>query len=144
MHIYVVNLTAAVFLLWNDNGFGVDMKLRDLFGVTWLTQKCWLRAESTHSPMWLRAAGLQKQTPTSTLANSAEQPLRSAGVQLELLRTQHLHSMHFRGLLLMIFSPHQQLGYNSVVPGWALPPSFIHRDQTAACRESSLMRTKGQ
>lgn len=41
MHIYVVNLTAAVFLLWNDNGFGVDMKLgTDLFGVTWLTQKC--------------------------------------------------------------------------------------------------------
>lgn len=57
MHIYVVNLTAAVFLLRNDNGFGVDMKLgTDLFGVIWLTQKCWLRAESTHSPTWLRAA----------------------------------------------------------------------------------------
>lgn len=52
MHIYVVNLTAAMLLLWNDNGLGADMRLEtDLFGVTWLTWKCWLRVESTLNPM---------------------------------------------------------------------------------------------
>lgn len=53
-----------MLLLWNDNVFGVDMKLgTDLFGVTWLTQKCcseW-RAHST------QCGSKQQRTPeTST------------------------------------------------------------------------------
>lgn len=53
--------------------------------------------EHTQPNVTQSSRGLQKQTPTSTLANSAERQLWSSGVQLELLRTQRLHCTYFRG-----------------------------------------------
>lgn len=143
MHIYVVNVTAAVLLLWNDNGFGVD--------ITWGTE-C---LESPGSP---RNAGSerrahstwcdpeQQRTPeTSTNIHVSKQcgatggKLWSGAGAVE--DPTPTLCMYFRGLLLIISSLHWQLGYNSVLPGWGLQPGFIHRDQTAACCESSLMWT---
>lgn len=132
MHIYVVNRTAAMLLLWNDNGLGADMRLEtDLFGVTWLTWKCWLRVESTLNPMWpeqQRTPVTCTNIPVSKQCGETGGKLWSgAGVVEDPTPTL---CMCFRGLLLVVSGMHGQLGYNSLPPGWGLQPGFIHGDQT--------------